>query len=190
MRAVVQRRQGLIYLVASIPRGAGKAKTMKKAKTVEPALTLKEKRAALKVWAKLGMRLPESYAALLLKMPKGTTLRLKGRDWQLRTVDELDRKTQIDRHRVLQIRELEVWAKTLRRVFDGAEETQDEAGHEFAFKRLAAGISIGSENEDVLFMDPSDGYSLWCLYPSEGGTVERLAKLDPVVARLEKKLAR
>lgn len=162
-----------------------------KKKKAEPKLTLKEKRAALEAWAKQGIELPKSYATLLLRMPTGTTLRLKGRDWQLHTVQELDKKTQIDRRRVLRIGELEAWAKSLCKVFDGAEGTQDEAGHEFAFKRLSAGISIGGENEDILFMDPSDGYSLWCLYPSEGGTVERLAKrLDPVVARLGKKLAR
>jgi hypothetical protein len=158
-------------------------------KKAEPALTLKQRRAVLKAWVKLGIEIPKSYAAVLTKMPKGTTLRLKGRNWQLHTVEELNRKTQIDRRRVLQIRGLQTWAKTLREAFGGADETQDESGRGYAFARLAAGISIGSENEDILFMDPSDGYSLWCLYPSEGGDVERLAKgIDAVVARIEKKL--
>ena len=170
--------------------GTSLVSRQRKEKT-EPPLTLKEKRAVLKAWTKLGIEIPKSYAAMLMKMPKGTTLRLKGRDWQLHTVEELDKKTRVDRRRVLQIRELQVWARTLREAFGGAEETQDEAGRGYAFARLAEGISIGSENEDILFMDPSDGCSLWCLCPSEGGGVERLAKrLDPVVARLEKKLTR
>jgi hypothetical protein len=153
------------------------------------AFAVKEKRAVLKVWVKLGIELPKSYAALLLNLPNGTTLKLKGRDWRLHTVEELNKRTQIDRRRVLQVRELTVWTKTLRESFGGAEETEDESRHEYALARLAAGISIGRENEDILFMDPSDGHSLWCLYPSEGAAVALLAKrLDLVVARLGKTL--
>jgi hypothetical protein len=36
-------------------------------------------------------------------------------------------------------------------------------------------LTIGYDNEDLLCVDPSDGFSVWCFRPADGGDVEKLA---------------
>lgn len=45
--------------------------------------------------------------------------------------------------------------------------------HEFGLDRLAQGVAIGEENGDILFLDPSDGHSVWCYWHE--GDIQRLA---------------
>jgi len=51
---------------------------------------------------------------------------------------------------------------------------EDQDGEEFSLDRLAGGLAIGDNNGDVMFLDPSDGFSVW-LYHHDGFDVERLA---------------
>ncbi len=155
-------------------------------KATRAALGSGEKRAILESLERRGASLPPRYRAFLLRTGPGVTIRLKGRDWELYGVDELRKTVRIDEHRTLQIRELGAWAKTLRSVIDG-EATEDENGKPCPFRRLGAGLSIGHDNEDVLFLDPADGFSVWCLFPFEGGTVALLQKrFDTFMTRLER----
>ena len=50
--------------------------------------------------------------------------------------------------------------------------TTDADGNDFPFARLEAGLAIGAGDGDVLFLDPSDGYSVSCFY-HDGGEVEQ-----------------
>jgi hypothetical protein len=51
---------------------------------------------------------------------------------------------------------------------------EDQDGGEFSLDRLAGGLAIGDNNGDVMFLDPSDGFSVW-LYHHDGFDVELLA---------------
>ena len=47
-------------------------------------------------------------------------------------------------------------------------------GQPYALERLAAGLAIGDNNGDVVFLDPADAHSVW-LFHQDGADVERLA---------------
>lgn len=53
-------------------------------------------------------------------------------------------------------------------------ETEDQDGEPYALEQLAAGLAIGDNNGDVIFLDPADAYSVW-LFHHDGTDVERLA---------------
>jgi hypothetical protein len=59
------------------------------------------------------------------------------------------------------------------REFQG-DETEDQDGEPYSLDRLAAGLAIGDNNGDVVFLDPEDAYSVW-IWHHDGSDVERLA---------------
>jgi len=50
----------------------------------------------------------------------------------------------------------------------------DDQGNEFSLRRLACGVVIADENADLLFLDPSDNFSVWCFF-HDGSDVEKQA---------------
>jgi hypothetical protein len=49
-----------------------------------------------------------------------------------------------------------------------------EAKKKFSLARLAKGVCFGVSNGDPLFLDPTNGHSVWA-YSQENSTVERVA---------------
>jgi len=54
------------------------------------------------------------------------------------------------------------------------DETEDQDGEPYSLDRLAAGLAMGDNNGDVVFLDPADDCSVWLWY-HDGADVERLA---------------
>lgn len=92
--------------------------------------------------------------------------------WTLDTKEDLLTTVQIDRRETASIFQLQSITETLREV--GADEVEDQDEEPYSLERLAAGLAIGTNNGDVMFLDPSDGYSVWVYY-HDGSDVERLA---------------
>ncbi len=64
----------------------------------------------------------------------------------------------------------------------GENETCDDKGNTVLLKSLRACVTIGDDNGDLLFVDPSDEYSVWC-YHHDGGDVEMVSSsLDDFIA--------
>ncbi len=78
----------------------------------------------------------------------------------------------IDREKVLTIYQLKAYVNSIR-AFQG-DETEDQDGAPYSLDRLVAGLAIGENNGDVLFLDPENGYSVW-IWHHDGSDVERLA---------------
>jgi hypothetical protein len=118
--------------------------------------------------------LPAEYLDWLDALPGPCYVKFRGREWDVATRERLDEMLRINRDHVTFRGQLAAWAKT----FQGR-------GHEaavgprrvpFPYARLCRCVTIGSYNGDPLFVDPSDGYSLWMLrIDSVCGDVERVA---------------
>ncbi len=93
--------------------------------------------------------------------------------WWLATSDRLLEVVNIDGKKCPYIHQLRGFTATLEEVF-ASDGTTDAEGSEYPFKRLAAGLAIGENNGDVLFLDPSDKHSVWRFH-HDGGDVEVLA---------------
>jgi hypothetical protein len=94
--------------------------------------------------------------------------------WWLATSAKLLEDVNIDGKKHPYIHQLRGYTATLRDVFPG-DATTDDNGEEYAFDRLEAGLAIGEQNGDTLFLDPSDEFSVWC-FRHDGGYVEQLEK--------------
>ncbi len=94
--------------------------------------------------------------------------------WWLATSGELLESINVDGVEYPSIHQLRGYTATLREVFPG-DATTDDNGEEYAFDRLAAGLAIGDNNGDALFLDPSDKFSVWC-FRHDGGYVEKFEK--------------
>ena len=92
--------------------------------------------------------------------------------WRFFTMEELTEVIRIDRAKVMNIEQLKAYAKVVEEQI--GEETEDQDGEPYALDRLAAGLAIGDNNGDVLFLDPTDSYAVW-LFHHDGADVERLA---------------
>ncbi|MDP6543066.1 MAG: SMI1/KNR4 family protein [Phycisphaerae bacterium] len=93
--------------------------------------------------------------------------------WWLATSDKLLESVNIDGKKHPYVHQLRGYVATLRDVFQ-SEATTDADGKDYAFERLAAGLAIGDNNGDTLFLDPSNKFAVWCFY-HDGGYVEKLA---------------
>ncbi len=65
----------------------------------------------------------------------------------------------IDRENVLTIDQLKAFANSVREFQD--DETEDQNGEPYSLIRLAAGLAIGDNNGDIVFLDPQDAFSVW-----------------------------
>jgi hypothetical protein len=92
--------------------------------------------------------------------------------WRFYTPEELTEVIRINREKVLAIEQLSAYVNSIREHI--GDETEDQDGEPFPLDRLAAGLAIGDNNGDIVFLDPADEYSVWLWY-HDGADVERLA---------------
>ena len=78
----------------------------------------------------------------------------------------------MNRDKVQAILQLSAYVSSIRKHI--GDETEDQDGEPYSLDRLAAGLAIGDNNGDVVFLEPTDEYSVWIWY-HDGSDVERLA---------------
>ena len=93
--------------------------------------------------------------------------------WWLSTEKELLQTVNVDGKKRPSIYQLASVVESLKKHGEG-DAVPDQDGEEFSLDRLAGGLAIGDNNGDTLFLDPSDGFSVW-LFHHDGCDVERLA---------------
>ena len=118
--------------------------------------------------------LPAEYTSFLESHSGSQPYEYDGEDgWWLAASDKLLKSINIDGKKHPYVHQLRGYAATLRDVFQ-SEATTDVNGNDHSFDRLEAGLAIGDNNGDVLFLDPSNKFSVW-LFCHDGGYVEKLA---------------
>ena len=120
--------------------------------------------------------LPETYLRWLEEVADTSAVKRFGRSWWISSRTELEETVDIDHSSTPAWQQLQSYVKMYRSL-SGEEDgcLLDQNAHAFPFKRLEQCVVIGECNGDPLCVDPSDGYSVWCLY-HDGADVEQLAQ--------------
>ena len=92
--------------------------------------------------------------------------------WRFYSTEELTKVIRVNRDKIPAIHQLSAFVSSIREYV--GDETEDQDGEPYSLDRLAAGLAIGDNNGDVVFLDPTDEYSVWIWY-HDGADVERLA---------------
>ncbi len=140
----------------------------------------RRKKDVQKLCAELAVDLPASYVAFLGSLEerkRPQELAAAGKEWRMATVsgpgptllDEVD----LDGRSTPFAYQLASAAAMLQEV-TGQSATFTADDEDFPFERLAACVTIGEGNGDCLFLDPSDGFSVWGFW-HDGGDVERFS---------------
>jgi hypothetical protein len=117
--------------------------------------------------------LPSAYLPWLASLGRQRHVTFADREWELATAKQLDKQVNIDGRRARYVEQARLFALSLAEYVPHA---VDAAGNRFPLARVGQFLSLGSDNEDLLCVDPSDAWSVWCFAPGEGAMVERLAK--------------
>ncbi|NDV66663.1 hypothetical protein [Bacteroides sp. 224] len=133
----------------------------KAAKELKPTTEL------LATLEKQNIKIPPSYLDYLTsKTFKPNVSIVRGQSkFHLYNLNELCETVSIDGNSCLRITSLKAYAKSLEEVF-GEENTET-----FSLAQLSNCLTIGCENEAVLFIDYRDNNSLWIFHP-DGGDIE------------------
>jgi len=133
-------------------------------KVVKEKINTKE---LVKILEKSEIEIPKSYFDYLTNNKfKSQIAIFKGQEkFQLYSLEELCEEISIDGNSCLRISELKGYAKSLEGIF-GNEITEN-----FSLSELSNCLTIGYENEAILFVDYRDNNSLWVFYP-DGGDIE------------------
>ena len=133
-------------------------------KVVTKTKNTKELTAILK---KSKVEIPQSYLDYLKSSGfKSEVSIFKGQDkFHLYSLEELCETANIDGNLCLRVAELKGFSKSLKEIF-GEEKTG-----EFSLSELSNCLSIGYENEAILFIDYRDNNSLWVFHP-DGADIE------------------
>jgi hypothetical protein len=103
---------------------------------------------------------------------------IKGQDkFHLYSLEELCERVNIDETSCLRISELKGYAKSLEEIF-GEENTEV-----FSLAELSNCLTLGYENEAILFLDYRDKNSLWIFYPDGGDIEPTKMTLDKIMKR-------
>jgi len=118
--------------------------------------------------------LPDKYLLWLAGIGKKTCAHFGGREWELTPREKLLEIVNVDGNKAPYINQAELFVKSLVEC-TGCSSTADQDGNEIPSTRVAGFLTVGYDNEDLLCLDPSDGFSVWCFYPCDGGDIEKLA---------------
>ena len=109
--------------------------------------------------------LPEQYIEWLRALPPAHLVAFKKNQWQFYSIDELQAPIRINRSRVTNATQLGAYVEMYQS--HGATAADGPKKTKFSFERLANSIAIAVENEEILFTDPSDQFSMWRLQPED-----------------------
>lgn len=118
--------------------------------------------------------LPERYLEWLDSRGKRLTVEFGDREWKLASRAQLAKTITIDGQKAPFVEQTRLCVNSIVEA-TGASQTQDFEGQEIPFSRVAKFLAIGTENEDVLCIEPTGKHAVWCFMPSEGGLLEKLA---------------
>ena len=109
--------------------------------------------------------LPDQYTTWLAALPPEHLVTFKRNDWQFYSLDELQRPMRVDKFKATNATQLRAFVEMYKS--HGATAANGPKKTQFPLERLANSIAIAVENEDILFTDPADDFSMWKLQPEE-----------------------
>ena len=121
----------------------------------------------------LSPELPLAYLGWRSKLGEEATVFFDGRDFALAPLDRLSDPIRIDGKSAPWIEQARLYVESIQQATGGSSSVDGDE-NEVQFSRIARFLTIGDENEDLLCVDPEDGYSVWIFMPGEGGIVDRL----------------
>jgi hypothetical protein len=116
--------------------------------------------------------LPAKYLTWLEGLGRKRTVSFDDSDWNLATSQQLAKTVNVDGNRAPYLEQARLFVQTLAEFMPHAVDVKNKP---FPLSRIEGFLTIGSDNEDLLCIDPSDKFSVWRFAPSEGGYVEQLA---------------
>lgn len=118
--------------------------------------------------------LPAEYFAWLDTLPELCYVKFKKQEFDVAPRVRLTETIRFNRDQVPYHAQLTAYVKMWSAL--GHDSANGPKRSRFPYSRLANCVTIGSDNGDPLFVDPSDGYSVWMLHhDSESGEVQPLA---------------
>jgi hypothetical protein len=93
--------------------------------------------------------------------------------WWVATRDKLLSSVNIDGEKYPYVYQMRGYTKTIAEFF-GSDATADADGNDVALTRLADSLAFATGDGDVLFLLPSENFSVW-LFHHDGGDVKQLA---------------
>ena len=134
--------------------------------------------------SRMGCRLPDAYREFVLSDGAGGQYLFAGRRWFLAPLQETDGVSENEPFALSSIvtmsgkespfiSVLELHAQALSGLI--GEYINDSTGNSYEVKRLSDGIAVGEAEDDILYLDRFDQFSVWCYYP-DSGDVELLAE--------------
>ena len=134
--------------------------------------------------SRVGVRLPDAYREFVLSDDAVGHYLFEGRRWFLAPLPDMDDVSYDKTPSLLSamtvgdktapfIGGLELHARALSALV--GDYTNDSNGNSYEVKRLSNGIAIGEAEDDILYLDRFDRFSVWCYYQNSGD-VELLAK--------------
>lgn len=121
----------------------------------------------------LSPELPLSYLGWRSRFGRDAIVLYDDREFALASLDQLSEDVRIDGQLAPWIEQARLYVRSIVGA-TGETSTIDDDENEIPFSRIETFLTIGSENEDLLCVDPADGFSVWVFMPGEGGVVERL----------------
>ncbi len=107
--------------------------------------------------------LPASFVQWLTKLPESHSVQFKDNEWQFWTLDELKEPTRVNKETTAQISLLTSFVAMYRAM--GLTAAKGAAGKPFPYERLELCLTLATDNEDFLIVDPADNFSAWKFCP-------------------------
>jgi hypothetical protein len=115
--------------------------------------------------------LPATYLTWLEGLGRKRTVAFDDSQWELATSKQLAKNVNVDGNRAPYLEQARLFAQTLAEFMPHAVDVKNKP---FPLARIGEFLTIGTDNEDLLCVDPGDKFSVWRFAPSDGGYVERL----------------
>lgn len=107
--------------------------------------------------------LPSNFVQWLNTLPESHAVQFKDNEWQFWTLEELQEPTRVNKQTTAQISLLTGFVAMYRA--QGLAAAKGAAGKPFAYERLEQCLTLATDNEDFLIVDPADSFSAWKFCP-------------------------
>jgi len=119
--------------------------------------------------------LPPDFMQWLQSLPENHVVKFQTNDWQFWSAEELHSPTRINKVTTTHLAIIKGFVATYRAA--GLVAAKGAAGKPFPYERLEHCLTLATDNEYYLIVDPEDGYSVWKFCPdyAKAGEVKPVA---------------
>ncbi len=122
--------------------------------------------------------LPSDFLRWLENLPEIHVVQYKDNEWQFWTPQELKESTLVNKVSIPQFSLLTAFVAMYRAM--GLTSAKGPAAKPFLYDRLERCLTLATDNEDYLIVDPDDSYSVWKFCPDYA----KCGEVKPIAASL------